>query len=133
MYFYEFYDSCFEIVDNFTNSRLISEYVRFMKKMTFLVSGSDWIRQTNLHNKSHMVGKLRRTFQPWMLVLLKENQKVVTPTSHKKNISLDFTKEERILPDIHKRLVRHNKQLSLDMSQCTEQTHYAPPQHVHRV
>ena len=35
VYFYEFYDSIFEFVDNFTKSKLITEYVRFIKRLTF--------------------------------------------------------------------------------------------------
>lgn len=72
----EFYDSMFEIIDGGTNSRLVHEYVKFIKQIHDELSDSIWFSTQNLSSKSHLrdMGIVKNP--AWMTQILHESNAI---------------------------------------------------------
>lgn len=72
----EFYDSMFEIIDGGTNSRLVHEYVKFIKQIHDELSDSIWFSTQNLSSKSHLKDMGVVKSPAWMMQILHESNSI---------------------------------------------------------
>ena len=72
----EFYDSMFEIIDAGTSSRLVHEYVKFIKQIHDELSDSIWFSTQNLSSKSHLKDMVVVKSPVWMTQILHESNAI---------------------------------------------------------
>ena len=53
--FWEFYDSMFEMIDNFAKSKLLREYVKIGEEIAEKIKDSRWFHETDFKCKAHIV------------------------------------------------------------------------------
>lgn len=70
MYFTRFYDTVFDIIDQNTNSKILSEYISAVGNIIGLIQSSVVFQNLNLHLNSHCQNKKPR-FYHWMKQSLK--------------------------------------------------------------
>ena len=74
MHFTEFYDAVFDIIDQHTFSKKISEYLSTVNSIIDLLKNSQVFNELNLHNKLHCQGTKARYYL-WMKEILGINSK----------------------------------------------------------
>lgn len=67
----EFYDGMFELIDNGTQSKLIQEYVKFIRYIYDQLIDSVWFSTQNLNSKLHLKDLEKVKYPLWMMQLLK--------------------------------------------------------------
>jgi hypothetical protein len=73
LYFSGFYDSMFDIVDQYTSSKVISEYLSTVSVIINLINDSKILNMLDLHNKYHCQGE-RPHYYYWMKEILQINK-----------------------------------------------------------
>jgi hypothetical protein len=74
--FSEFYDSMFEIIDGVTNSRLVHEYVKFIKYIYDELKDSIWFSTQNLSSKFHLKDMIVAKNPAWITQILHESNAI---------------------------------------------------------
>ncbi|OMJ87622.1 hypothetical protein SteCoe_10625 [Stentor coeruleus] len=82
MYFCDFHDSVFDVLDSATNSKSVTEYIAIANSLKHQLKENEVLLLLNLHNKSHCIGK-KPKYHYWMKETLKVHLK-------KSNLSKDF-------------------------------------------
>lgn len=90
--FMDFYHSLFEYVDNACKSRLVSEYVRLIKRIFKEFSSSRRLDNISLHAKHHLQGVTQPSFGFWMLPFLKELKRPKNGTKAPEVDALSFVR-----------------------------------------
>lgn len=70
MYFCDFHDSLFDVLDSATNSKSITEYLAVINTLNEQIKELEVLETINLHNKSHCAGK-KAKYYIWMKEFLK--------------------------------------------------------------
>ena len=83
--FTEFYDSLFEVVDNWAKSKLITEYALISRRIIAELESANWLQRLELHSKAHIVSSPSHQYSAWMLPLLPASvpRLIRNPVTHK--------------------------------------------------
>lgn len=74
MYFCDFHDSFFDVLDSATNSKSVTEYIAIANSLKSQLKENEVLLLLNLHNKSHCLGKKPKYYY-WMKETLKVHLK----------------------------------------------------------
>ncbi|OMJ89889.1 hypothetical protein SteCoe_7877 [Stentor coeruleus] len=92
MYFCNFHDSLFDILDSATNSKSITEYLAVINTLNRQIKDLEVLKTMNLHNKSHCAGK-KAKYYIWMKEILKVQLKKSSQSKESNDKGMEIQQE----------------------------------------
>lgn len=97
LFFTDFYDAVFDVVDQGTSGKSLSEYSNMIHNLVYTIKHSEVLNMMNLHSKAHCINK-KPKYQLWMKEFVQVKQEDNTEPHLLPRIKSTKTYLENIMP-----------------------------------